>query len=550
MTARSLFLCALLVGTMSDQLAGQVSSQRLLNAKNEPHNWLTYGGTYQSQRYTALDQITPANVGSLELKWVFQSQLFDPFETTPLVVDGILYTVQGNDVVALDAATGQRFWMYRHSQTPDAVSCCSLISRGVGTLNDMIFLGAGDARLIALDAKTGKPIWDVTVGKATAGYSIKHAPLVIKDKVLVGMHGGEFGVRGFIAAFDAATGKEAWRFNTVAGPGEPGGSTWGGDSWQHGGGSVWVSGTYDPDTNLTYWGVGNPGPDYNGDVRPGDNLYTCAVIALDADTGKLRWHYQFNPHNEFDWDAVQVPLLADLQWQGKPRKVILTAQRNGFFYVLDRVTGEFLLGTPFVRQNWNAGFDAKGRPIMAPNAKSSVEGTLIYPGNQGGTNWFSPSYSPRTGLFYVNAWENTGTIFAKREPDFQEGRSYTGGANRAIVPPGIGFGMPRGRQPFNYRMDEEVYAAVRAIDPHTGEKKWEFKLSDATYSGILTTASDLLFTGVSEGYFFALDARSGALLWKAMLGGNIIMGPMSYSVAGKQYVAVAAGNSLFVYGLR
>jgi alcohol dehydrogenase (cytochrome c) len=550
MTARLFVLCALLVGAIGERVAAQVTWERLLNAKQEPHNWLTYGGTYESQRYTTLDQITPANVGNLELKWVFQSQLLEPFETTPLVVDGILYTVQGNDVVALDAATGQRFWMYRHQQTPGAVSCCSLISRGVGILNETIFLGAGDARLIALDAKTGKPLWDVTVGKATAGYSIKHAPLVIKDKVLVGMHGGEYGVRGFIAAFDAATGKEVWRFNTVAGPGEPGADTWGGDSWQHGGGSLWVSGTYDADANLTYWGVGNPGPDYNGDVRPGDNLYTCAVVALDADTGKLKWHYQYNPHNEFDWDAVQVPLLADLQWQGKPRKVILTAQRNGFFYVLDRLTGEFLLAKPFVRQNWNAGFDEKGRPIMAPNAKSSVEGTLIYPGNQGGTNWFSPSYSPRTGLFYVNAWENTATIFAKREAEYQEGRIYMAGANRGIVPPGIGFGMPRGRQPFNYRMEEELYAAVRALDPQTGERKWEFKLSDATYSGILTTASDLLFTGVSEGYFLALDARSGTLLWKAMLGGNIIMGPMSYAVAGKQYVAVAAGNSLFVYALR
>lgn len=549
MTARFFLLVALFAGSSLAQVAAQVTWDRLVNASKEPHNWLTYGGTYQSQRYTTLEQITPANVKDLELKWVFQAQLLDPFETTPLVVDGILYTVQGNDVVALDAASGQRFWMYRHEQTPGAVSCCSLISRGVAILNGMIFLGAGDARLIALDAKTGKPIWDVTIGKATAGYSIKHAPLVIKDKVIVGMHGGEYGIRGFIAAYEATTGKEAWRFNTVPGPGEPGGDTWGNDSWIRGGASVWVTGTYDPETNLTYWGIGNPGPDYNGDVRPGDNLYSCSVVALDADTGKLKWHYQYNPHNEFDWDAVQVPLLADIQWQGNPRKVILTAQRNGFFYVLDRVTGEFLLGKPFARQNWNAGFDDKGRPIMAPGATSSAEGTLIFPGNQGATNWFSPSYSPRTGLFYVNAWENTATIFAKRNAEFVEGRFYTGGANRGIVPPGIGFGMPRGRQLFNYRMEEEVYAAVRALDPQTGERKWEFKLSDATYSGILTTASDLLFTGVSEGYFFALDARSGALLWKVLLGGNILMGPMSYSVSGLQYVAVAAGNSLFVFGL-
>jgi alcohol dehydrogenase (cytochrome c) len=301
---------------------------------------------------------------------------------------------------------------------------------------------------------------------------------------------------------------------------------------------------------MTYWGIGNPGPDYNGDVRPGDNLYSCSVVALDADTGKLKWHYQFNPHNEFDWDAAQVPVLADIQWLGKPRKVMLWANRNGFFYVLDRITGEFLLGKNFVRQSWNSGFDEKGRPMMAPGTKSSAEGVLIYPGNQGGTNWFNPSFSPRTGLFYLNAWENTSTIFAKRDAEYREGSSYTGGANRSIVPAGIGMGMPRGHQPFNYRMEEENYAAVRALDPHTGERKWEFKMTDATDSGILTTASDVLFTGGREGYFFALEARTGSLLWKASLGGPIVMGPMTYAVNGKQYVAAAAGNSLFVFALR
>ena len=545
MTARWFLLSALLAGS----LTAQVSWNRLMNASREPQNWLTYAGTYNGQRYTTLDQITAANVKDLELKWVFQSQLFDPYETTPLVVDGILYTMQGNDVVALDAVNGRRFWMYRHEANPGRI-CCGLISRGLAALGDRIFVGTIDARLIALDAKTGQPLWDVTVAPASESYAITHAPLVIKDKVIVGMHGGEYGIRGFIAAYYAETGKEAWRFNTVPGPGEPGHETWSGDSWMHGGASVWMTGTYDPETNLTYWGVGNPGPDYNGDVRPGDNLYSCSVVALDADTGKRKWHYQYNPHNEFDWDAVQVPLLADIEWQDKPRKVVLTAQRNGFFYVLDRTTGEFLLGKPFVRQNWNAGFDEKGRPMMAPNATSSTEGTLIYPGNQGGTNWFPPSYSPRTGLFYVNAWENTATIFAKREAEFRAGGPYTAGANRGIVPRGIGMGMPGGHRPFNYRMEEENYAAVRALNPQTGERVWEFKLSDATYSGILTTASDLLFTGVSEGYFFALDARSGKLLWKVMLGGNIVMAPMSYSVDGKQYIAAAAGNSLFVFGLR
>jgi alcohol dehydrogenase (cytochrome c) len=375
------------------------------------------------------------------------------------------------------------------------------------------------------------------------------APLVIKDKVIVGTAGGERGIRGLLAAYDARTGKEAWRFHTIPGPGEAGHETWGGDSWLHGGGSVWVTGSYDAETNLTYWGIGNAGPDYDGDVRPGDNLYANSVVALDADTGKLKWHYQFMPHDEFDWDAVQVPVLADMTWQGRPRKLMLWANRNGFYYVLDRTTGQFLLGKPFVKQNWNVGFDEKGRPIKIPMAKTTKEGVLIYPGNQGGTNWFNPSYSPHTDLFYVNAWENTSTIFAKREAEYQEGLSYTAGANRSIVSPLVGMSM-RAPQGPNFRMEEENYSAVRALDPRTGERKWEFKMSEATDAGILTTASDLLFSGGREGYFFALDARTGGLLWKAALGGQITMGPISYSVDGKQYVAVAAGNVLFVFALR
>ena len=270
------------------------------------------------------------------------------------------------------------------------------------------------------------------------------APLVIKDKVIVGTAGGEFGIRGFLAAYDVATGKQVWRFNTVAGRGERRHNV-GDQTRQHGGASIWVTGSYDPETNLTFWGVGNPGPDYNAESRPGDNLYSCSVIALDADTGKLKWHYQFTPNDEFDWDAAQIPVLADISWKGSPRKAMLWANRNGFFYVLDRTSGEFLQATPIAKQNWNAGFD-NGRPIRTPNSMASRDGVLIYPGNQGATNWFNPSFSPRTGLFYVNVWENTGTIFAK--PEFQEGRSYT------AVQPGHRpsgnrlWNAVRGRQPF------------------------------------------------------------------------------------------------------
>jgi alcohol dehydrogenase (cytochrome c) len=545
----------LLLASMAGSIPAQVSFDRILNANKEPQNWLTYGGTYQSQRYSLLSQITPANARDLELKWVFQARSLDAFETTPLVVDGVLYTLQANDVVALDASTGRMFWVYPHPIPPDARYCCGKISRGLAILGDTLFLATEDAHLIGIDAKNGRPLWDTTVAKSSSGYSMSLAPLVIKDKVIVGVAGGEYGIRGFIAAYDARTGQEAWRFYTIPGPGEPGHETWGGDSWMHGGGSVWVTGSYDPETNLTYWGIGNAGPDYNGDVRPGDNLYTCSMIALDADSGKLKWHYQANPHNEFDWDAVQVPLLADIAWQGKPRKAMLWANRNGFYYVLDRTSGQFLLGKAFVKQNWNAGFDETGRPVMAQNTKSSREGTLIFPDNQGGTNWFSPSYSPRTGLFYLAARENGSTLFTKGDQEYVEGQSYNArgtfarGAGGARIRPQVG-------------MDEEKYTAVRALDPQTGERKWEFKLnagislnqcaglSCAGASGILTTASDLLFSGGREGNFVALDARNGVLMWKTALGGAINMGPITYSVDGKQYVAVNAGNSLFVFGLR
>jgi alcohol dehydrogenase (cytochrome c) len=543
---------ALLV-CMSGLLAAQVSFDRILNADKEPQNWLTYGGTLQSQRYSLLNQITTANAKEMELKWVFPVRSLDAFETTPLVVDGVLYTMQANDVVALDATNGRMFWIYRHAIPSEAKHCCGNISRGLAILGDSVFLATEDDHVIALDAKTRHPIWDDTIAKASAGYSITLAPLAIKDKVIVGTAGGEYGIRGFIAAYDAHTGKEAWRFNTIPGPGEPGHETWGGDSWVHGGGSVWNTGTYDPETNLTVWGVGNAGPDYNGDVRPGDNLYTSSIVALDADTGKLKWHYQANPHNEFDWDGVQVPLMANITWQGQPRKAILWANRNGFFYALDRTTGQFLLGKAFVKQNWNVGFDEKGRPMMAPNTKSSTEGTLIFPDNQGGTNWFSPSYNPRTGLYYVEARENGSSLFVKGEQEYEEGENYAArgvnSAGRRRVAPVVG-------------ADEEKFTAVRALIPQSGELKWEYKLnagnslnqclglSCAGASGILTTASDVLFAGGREGNFVALDARNGTLLWKVLLGGQINMGPITYSVDGKQYVAVNSGNALFVFGLR
>ncbi len=303
-----------------------------------------------------------------------------------------------------------------------------------------------------------------------------------------------------------------------------------------------MTGSYDPALNLMYWGIGNPGPDWNGDSRPGDNLYTDSVVALDPDTGSLKWHYQFSPHDEFDYDSVQIPVLADVEWKGRQRKIMYWANRNGLFYAIDRTNGEFLLGKPFVDVNWMNGFDEKGRPMRVPGKAPGKEGTLIYPGNQGGTNWYSPSYSPRTGLFYIPTWAGYSSLYVKAQDTYTEGNQYNGGTPRSPV--------PFGRSLQNFRKEEEGYGAIRAIDPKTGARKWEFRMSDVTEAGILTTATDLLFSGGREGYFYALDARSGALLWKTALGGAIAAGPMTYSAEGRQYVAVSAGNSLFVFALR
>jgi alcohol dehydrogenase (cytochrome c) len=509
------------------RVGAQVGTDRLLRAADEPRNWLTYNGTYASQRHTALRQITPANVKDLQQQWVLQNQVYGAWQASPIVVDGVMYVTQRpNDVVALDAKTGRVFWVYRYTNSPDQRICCGANNRGVAILGDTLFMGTLDAHLVAIDARNGQPLWNKTVG-------------VVKDKVIVGVGGAEYGIRGFIAAYDAKTGEEAWRFYTVPGPGEPGADTWPKDAYPHGGGSIWVTGSYDPALNLTYWGVGNPGPDWNPDQRPGDNLYTNA--------GRLKWHFQFTPNDAYDYDAVQVPVLADMPWNGMPSKLMLWANRNGFFYVLDRVTGKFLSGAPFVKVNWASGLDATGRPILS----TQPPGAPTWPGNQGGTNWYSPSYSPRTGLFYLSAWENYASVFRREYQEFQEGRNFAGGGHTVVTPvpdaPSIGIGR---KGPVNNWTDTVGYGSVIALDPRTGQRKWTFKQFDVTDSGILTTASDLLFTGGREGYFYALDARTGTVLWKTSLGGQIVNGPVSYEVDGRQYVATISGNSLVAFALR
>jgi alcohol dehydrogenase (cytochrome c) len=520
-----------------------VPFERILKANQEPQNWLTYSGSVTSQRHSALTGITPANAKDLTLAWVFQSRSLEKHEVTPLVVDGVMYTIQSpNDVIALDAATGKTIWTYAHKPAPETKNpCCGNLTRGVAILGNRLFLATLDSQMIALDSRTGKELWKIQIADYKQQYSMTVAPIVIKDKVIAGVAGGEHGIRGFLAAWDAATGKEVWRFNTVPGPGEPGNETWMGkdgkpnDSWMHGGAPIWVTGSYDPETNLTFWGTGNAGPDWDGDARLGDNLYSSSVIALDADTGKLKWYYQFSPHNEFDWDATQVPVLADIQFHGSPRKTMLWANRNGMFYVLDRTNGKFLLGKPFTKINWSDGFDEKGRPKIVPSVAPTKKGTLVYPGNQGGTNWYNPSFSPTTGLFYIPAWENTSTTYVKGDepPEFHDGASFTGT-------------FPQGGA-----TNEDVFSSIVAMDPNTGERKWTHRLpAPSTEAGIMTTASNLLFSGDRDGDFYALDARDGKMVWETNLGRSVSAGPMTYMVNGKQYVSIQAGSGLFTFTLR
>jgi alcohol dehydrogenase (cytochrome c) len=516
----------------------QVTFERILNAEREPQNWLSYSATLTNQRHSSLDQIDTHNVEELELQWVWQARSLEKFEATPLVVDGVLYTVQApNDVVALDAATGRVYWTYHHEPDPQARLCCGRVNRGLAILGDTLYMGTIDAHLLAIDAKSGKLLWNTEVADASRMFSITMAPNVIKDKVIIGTAGGDMGIRGYIAAFDANTGEEVWRFYTIPAPGEAGNDTWSGESWRTGGAAVWNVAAYDPQTDLAFWGTGNPAPDWDGSVRLGDNLYSNCVVALDVDTGKLAWYYQFTPHDELDYDSTQVPLLADIEWHGSPRKVMLWANRNGILYVLDRVTGEFLFGKPFVKHNWWAGFDAHGRLQRVPGMEVTKEPKVFHPHVHGATNWAPPAFSPRTGLFYVSHWENSGIVAL--EGQFPQ----PVGIHRRQTAMG-----QVNLEPF-FNNDDEAYGVIRAYDPNTLDPVWEHRMADITWAGVLSTAGDLVFGGGREGYFLALDARTGELLWRASVGGQINSAPISYAVGGRQHVAIAAGSALFSFAL-
>ena len=525
-------------GQQSGSPAGAAASfspvtwERLLNAADEPENWLMYSATLDSQRFSGLDQIHSRNVGELELIWAYQISQLDRAETVPLVVDGVMFITEApSNVVAVDAATGRQYWRYDHELPDDLRICCGRNNRGVAILGETLFMSTLDAHLVAIDARIGNLVWNKEVADHRSGYSKTAAPLIVKDQVVTGIAGGEFGIRGFIDSYDATTGNLEWRTHTIPGPDHPDNQSWAGDSWRTGGSPSWITGTYDPDLDLVYWGTGNPGPDWNGDVRMGDNLYADSALALNGDTGAMEWYFQFTPHDVHDWDAIQVPILADLRMDGETRKVMMWANRNAFYYTLDRETGEFLVGKPFAKQTWAEGLDSNGRPIRVPNTSPTPEGTLVAPPVGGGTNWFSPAYSPRTELFYVMAFDGEALYFM-RDEEYTEGSRFTGGG-----------------QQYNLPMDK-YQSAIRAIDPKTGDIRWEYQVQPRSTAGVLATAGDLVFSGSIGGYFYALDAVSGEELWHIAVGSQVHSAPMTFAVDGKQYVSIAAGNVVFTFGLR
>lgn len=518
--------------------ARAVTPEALVRATEGRDDWLTYSGSYSGQRYSALTEINTTNARDLRPQWILQLETAERnVETTPLVVDGVMFiTRPPNDVLAVDAATGAKLWEYRRALPMELSLCCGSVNRGLAVLGTTLYLGTLDARLVALDARTGEVKWEVSVADYRDGYSITSAPLAVRDLIVVGVAGGEFGIRGFVDAYNAETGALVWRFYTVPGPGDPEHDTWEGESWKTGGAPTWLTGSYDPDLDLVYWGVGNPGPDYNADDRRGDNLYSNSVVALDRGSGALRWHFQFTPHDVHDWDAVQIPVLADLPLGDRERQVMLWANRNAFYYVLDRATGEFLLAREFARQDWAEGIDPLGRPIERPNTAPTREGRFMYPASLGATNWWSPSYSPRTHLLYVPVVEGGG-LFFKGEARYKRGQEFWGGAAEF---PTVGSSI----------------TAVRALRAETGDVAWEYVFvenrvaDDPIYSmgGILSTAGDLVFAGRDRS-FVALHARDGRELWRFNVGGRINASPITFRASGTQFVSVAAGRTVLTFGI-
>lgn len=517
--------------TATASITGGLTFERIRNSQAEPHNWLTYWGDYQGTHYSTLRQIDTANVRQLQATWAVQMPGDSILESTPIVVDGVMYTSgTPGQVFALDARTGRQIWKYQRTQKLRNPYESNPYNRGVAVLGNRVFFGTLDAALVALDARTGLPLWETQVADTMEGYSITLAPLAIKDKIIVGVAGGEHGIRGFVDAYDAATGKQLWRFHATPGPGEFGRETWLGDTWKQGGGATWLTGSYDPDLDLLYWAVGNPGPDMDAAIRQGDNLFTCSVVALDPATGQRKWHFQFTPGDSHDWDSNQDLVLVDRVVEGQTRKLMLHADRNGFFYILDRTNGKFLSAKAYVEQTWSKGFTESGRPITTSGSNASREGSIpVHPALGGGTNFQAPSYDAKTGWFYF-AYQESGQRFFSAPGEYEPGKPYWRGRT---VP-----------------LDEPSYAGIRAMNPDTGKVEWDYRIYQGSLSaGVLATGGGVVFAATREGNLIALDARSGKFLWRFQTGASITASPMSYAIDGKQFIAVSAGNVLYSFSL-
>ena len=497
-------------------------------------DWTTYNGDASGNRYSKLVQINKANVAGMTPRWIFPIPNASQVENTPLVIEGVMYVSSANECYALDAGSGRAIWHFQRPRTKGVAGNAAIgFNRGVAWAGDRIFMLTDNAHIIALNRVTGALMWETEMADWHQNYNGTSAPLVVGNMVVSGTAGGDEGVRGFVAAYDQASGKEVWRFWTVPKAGEPNSETWKGNSLEHPSGATWMTGTYDAQLDTIFWPVGNPGPDFNGDDRQGDNLYTDSIVALDSKTGKLKWYYQFTPHDVHDWDAQEPAVLVDSNWQGQPRKLLLQANRNGFFYVFDRTNGQLLLAKPFLKKlNWAEAIGKDGRPIMNKLPETADGETYVCPGFQGGTNWFSTSFNPGTGLYYFNALERC-NLFSKRTMEWQAGKGYMGGAARPA--PGETF--------------EKV---LRAVNIQTGEITWELpQVSGAltASAGTLSTASGLVFFGENSGAFMAADAVNGKPLWQFQTNQTWKASPMTYVFDNKQYVGVAAGQNIIAFAL-
>ena len=542
-------MVALVVSAASWTLSGQglpVTYERLLRADQEPGNWLMYSNTYNGWRFSRLNQITAQNVKNLRVKWLFQGRHNEKFETTPLVVDGVMYlTRPENAIHALDAVTGRQYWVYEHRNPARTFNCCGRVNRGLAILGTTLFMNTLDMHVVAVDAKSGVEVWKTKMFDHTAagGYAATGAPLVVKDKVVVGMAGGERAVSGFLDAYDAKTGKHVWRFNTIPQPGEPNCGTCAGDSWKTGGAATWNTGSYDPETNTLFWGTGNPWPDYFDEFRAGDNLYSASVLALDPDTGKLKWYYQFTPHDVHDWDSTQNPVLVDTEFLGQTRKVLAWPNRNGFFYLIDRTNGKFLSATAFVKQTWNDGFDYEnnGRPKVLPGTDPTPEGNEnVWPGIDGAANWMSHSYSPVTKLLYTFAREER-RAYTRTPVQMPTTEERPEGPTAAAL-----FG--RGGRPPRFAPEESWGKAI-AIDPRNGRIKWEHRVVSPPWGGLMSTAGNVVFGGTIQGIIFALNATTGERLWTFSANGPVYGTAISYLAGGKQLVSIPSGDVIVTFGL-